>query len=173
MECKKINCVANHNGKCCTDVCKGELVKVIRFDDNLEQEDVIAAKSKFYEMMTKKMNKIELKPCPFCGRSDTLSIHEVIRRLDDTDIKQYTVICNTSGDNAGCGANCGYRHFAKQDAIEAWNKRAEKTGKWIIKKDRFNSTIAVCSVCGAENRAGNFPFCFECGAKMEGYENER
>ena len=126
MQCKKINCVANYNGKCCTDICKGELVKVIRFDDNLEQEDVIAAKSKFYEMMTKKMNKIELKPCPFCGRSDTLSINEVSQRLDDTDIKQYTVICNTSGDNAGCGANCGYRHFTKQDAIAAWNKRKEK-----------------------------------------------
>lgn len=127
MQCKKINCVANYNGKCCyTDVFKGGLVKVIRIDDNLELEDVIAAKSKFYEMMTKKMNKIELKPCPFCGRTDTLIIHEVSQRLDDTDIKQYTVICNTSGDNAGCGANCGYRHFTKQDAIAAWNKRKEK-----------------------------------------------
>lgn len=75
------------------------------------------------------MNKIELKPCPFCGRTDTLIIHEVSERLDDTDIKQYTVVCNTFGNNAGCGANCGYRHFTKQDAIAAWNKRAEKTGK--------------------------------------------
>lgn len=53
MECKKINCIANYNGKCCTGVCKGELVKFISFDDNIEQEDVIAAKSKFYEMMAK------------------------------------------------------------------------------------------------------------------------
>jgi len=172
MQCEKINCVANYNGKCCTNVCKGELVKVIRFDDNLEQEDVIAAKSKFYEMMTKKMNKIELKPCPFCGRTDTLIIHEVSQRLDDTDIKQYTVICNTSGDNAGCGANCGYRHFTKQDAIAAWNKRIEKTGKWIIKKDRFNSPYAVCSECGSANCTGTCNYCFECGAKMEEIENE-
>lgn len=116
------------------------------------------------------MDEIKLKPCPFCGRTDTLIIREVSQRLDDTDIKQYTVICNTSGDNAGCGANCGYRHFTKQDAIEVWNKRAEKTGKWIIKKDRFNSPYAVCSECGANNRAGNFKYCFDCGAKMEGYE---
>ena len=59
---------------------------------------------------------------------------------------------------------------AEMDAIAAWNKRAEKTGKWIVKKDRFNSTIAVCSECGANNRAGNFKYCFDCGAKMEGYE---
>ena len=72
------------------------------------------------------MSSIELKPCPFCGRTDTLIIHEVSQQLDDTDIKQYTVICNTSGDNAGCGANCGYRHFTKQAAIAAWNKRKEK-----------------------------------------------
>lgn len=116
------------------------------------------------------MNEIELKPCPFCGRADTLIIHEVSQRLDDTNIKQYIVICNTSGDNAGCGASCGYRHFTELDAIEAWNKRAEKTGKWIIKKDRFNSTCAVCSECGAYNRAVNFKYCFDCGAKMEGYE---
>ena len=117
------------------------------------------------------MNEIKLKPCPFCGRSDTLSINEVSQRLDDTDIKQYTVICNTSGDNAGCGANCGYRHFTKQDAMNAWNKRVEKTGKWIVKKDRFNSTVAVCSECGANNYAGNFKYCFECGVKMEETEN--
>ena len=129
MQCKKINCIANYNGKCCTDVCKGELVKFMFFDDILEQKDVITAKGKFYEMMTKKMNKIELKPCPFCGRTDKLIIHEVSQRLDDTDIKQYAVVCNTSGDNTGCGANCGYEHFTKQDAIAAWNKRVEKTGK--------------------------------------------
>lgn len=50
---QKINCIANYNGKCCTDVCKGELVKFIFFGDNFAQEDVRAAKGKFYEMMAK------------------------------------------------------------------------------------------------------------------------
>lgn len=117
------------------------------------------------------MSEIKLKPCPFCGRSDTLIINEVSQQLDDTDIKQYTVICNTSGDNAGCGANCGYRHFTKQDAIAAWNKRVERTGKWIIKKD--HSSYAVCSECGSTNYLiGTCNYCYKCGAKMEDNENE-
>ena len=35
------------------------------------------------------------------------------------------IVCNASGDNTGCGANCGYGHFTKQEAIEAWNRRAD------------------------------------------------
>ena len=69
----------------------------------------------------------QLKPCPFCGRTNKLIIHEVSHLLDGTGIKQYTVVCNASGDNTGCGANCGYWHFTKQEAIEAWNRRAKDT----------------------------------------------
>lgn len=71
----------------------------------------------------------QLKPCPFCGRTNKLIIHEMSQRLDDTDMKQYTVVCNASGDNTGCGANCGYGHFTKQEAIEAWNRRADNENK--------------------------------------------
>ena len=67
----------------------------------------------------------QLKPCPFCGRTNKLIIHEVRHLIDGTGIKQYTVVCNASGDNTGCGANCGYGHFTKQEAIEAWNRRAD------------------------------------------------
>ena len=66
---------------------------------------------------------IDLKPCPFCGRKDKLIVHEIKHELDNIEISQYTVVCDASGDNTGCGGNCGYGHFTKEEAIEAWNRR--------------------------------------------------
>lgn len=69
------------------------------------------------------MSDIKLKPCPFCGRIDKLIISEISHKIGDTKIKQYTVVCNASGDNTGCGASCGLGNFTEQEAIEAWNRR--------------------------------------------------
>ena len=60
----------------------------------------------------------QLKPCPFCGRTDKLIIHEVIHRLDDTDIKQYTIegrnIIGKPGARRPTGGNRGIYH-AKEE----------------------------------------------------------
>ena len=123
------------------------------------------------------MSEIKLKSCPFCGGKPYLETnHRAFINAKTTKVAFVRCkSCNARTERIPLEKYGKTSHSleAKLDAIAAWNKRAEKTGKWIVKKDRFNSTIAVCSVCGAENRAGNFPFCFECGAKMEGYENER
>ena len=68
----------------------------------------------------------KLKACPFCGRTDKLIIHEIKNTFDDIAVTQYTVVCNASGDNTGCGGNCGYGHFTEEEAIEAWNRRGIK-----------------------------------------------
>ena len=66
----------------------------------------------------------DLKPCPFCGRTDKLVFYETVQEFDDCKIHQYTIYCDASGDKTGCGASCGYQR-TKEEAIEAWNRRAD------------------------------------------------
>lgn len=58
------------------------------------------------------MNK-ELKPCPFCGGSNTVVYKE------DGD---YSICCDFR--NGGCGSASGYRE-KEIEAIETWNNRVE------------------------------------------------
>lgn len=60
----------------------------------------------------------ELLTCPFCGGEG------VAYRVPDYPKKigpRYSVICN------GCGASVTTIFQHKQDAIDAWNRRAERT----------------------------------------------
>jgi hypothetical protein len=42
----------------------------------------------------------------------------------------------------------------------------EKVGKWIVQDNTY--TRFKCSACGTENHSTRWPFCCQCGAKMEG-----
>lgn len=58
------------------------------------------------------MEKIELKPCPFCGESEYVTIQKMLTR-------EYWYV--------HCG-NCRCRtaqYLDRQEAIEAWNRRAD------------------------------------------------
>ena len=66
----------------------------------------------------------KLKPCPFCGKTDTLRI-----TYDFSNHKTYKqVVCDWNLD--GCGASSGWREChddndRTKEAVEAWNKRAD------------------------------------------------
>jgi Lar family restriction alleviation protein len=77
----------------------------------------------------------ELKPCPFCGESNTLFVADQ-NELEQTDdpVKNpyFTVVCSvneleteTPNWKAGCGASGGYRP-TKEEAISAWNSRTKE-----------------------------------------------
>lgn len=59
------------------------------------------------------MNKIELKPCPFCG---------------STKIKLWHSPFGVGGRCENCGASSGYETKfngeTREDAAKAWNRRA-------------------------------------------------
>lgn len=67
-----------------------------------------------------------LKPCPFCGKIDTVGVF----REDDVtpELKEvssapwgYAVLCDAQA--GGCGSSSGYKSN-KKDAIKLWNGRA-------------------------------------------------
>ena len=72
----------------------------------------------------------ELKPCPFCGGTQLFvgTIAE-IEMMDEghTDYllksQNYAVVCNYI--EGGCGASSGGDARSEEEAIEAWNRRAE------------------------------------------------
>jgi len=54
----------------------------------------------------------QLRACPFCGQD--------VAKVEEDPYKVY-VVCNYH--EGGCGATSGYHH-SKEEAIEAWNRRA-------------------------------------------------
>lgn len=104
----------------------------------------------------------ELKPCPFCGETEHL---EIVKLEDSMHPRQYEVVC--AMDSGGCGGSAGYRS-SKQDAIDVWNTRYERTCKFIEVGDDYDEIYAQvykCSNCGVENIGTAF-FCPNCGAKI-------
>lgn len=56
----------------------------------------------------------KLKPCPFCGETELIGVY--FRRFFNMDFHYgYCLICGARGP----------RNIDKQEAIEAWNRRAE------------------------------------------------
>lgn len=75
----------------------------------------------------------ELKPCPHCGKTESLRVGTDADFDDvdeDTVTGWYQVCCSayqdySSGRNdGGCGAASGYAP-TREEAIEKWNRRAE------------------------------------------------
>ena len=109
----------------------------------------------------------ELKPCPFCGKSEHL---EILKIEDSKHPKHYKVTCDiTSG---GCGGIGGYR-FSNQEAIEAWNTRFEPTcgeprGFIECDEDNFgNPSFAElwCEYCDIE-LDHEWKHCPSCGRRV-------
>lgn len=64
------------------------------------------------------MQKIDLLPCPFCGKLETLRMiylpstkHELV----------YHVVCDAV--SGGCGASTGWNHETPEEAAKEWNTR--------------------------------------------------
>ena len=100
----------------------------------------------------------KLLPCPFCGGE------AVLVPTSGTTVREWFVTCG----NLECGVlACKTRRFySEEEAIEAWNTRAERTCNRVP----FGRTL-VCSECGAgmgkaAERYVYLNYCPHCGAKV-------
>lgn len=141
----------------------------------------------------------ELKPCPFCGGTK-LKVERKSRLagwngLDmRVEMHTYSVRCNTcharGGAVGGRVMNERFTRCAKlpdwattdkaleAKAIKAWNRRADNVapvvhGRWVDGLE--------CSICGADRPTDgprdviwgeDCKFCYSCGAKMDGGDND-
>lgn len=112
---------------------------------------------------------MELKPCPFCGANAEMRYHPSCMR--DPSHRAWEVGCSI------CDARVGNTIYAigktRDEAIAAWNTRAERTCK--LPETRidhgsieYNGTTEWrrCSGCGAEVLAYPARYCPKCGAKV-------
>ena len=60
------------------------------------------------------MPKIDLLPCPFCGKVEALRMERIPF--------VYNLVCAVA--NGGCGASTGWNHATPEEAVKSWNTRA-------------------------------------------------
>lgn len=87
-------------------------------------------------------SKIDLLPCPFCGKLETLIMMYVPSEKHEL---VYHVVCDAI--NGGCGASTGWYHETPEEAAKAWNTRASC---WIPCSERMpeKSTSVLISAQG-------------------------
>ena len=108
----------------------------------------------------------ELKPCPCCGSSNGLYV------LQEDEYGEWSVFCDMCKTSFHNENHCDTR----EDAISAWNRRAERTCHPVdYHIDIDEGFIAsTCSECGEllvnfdfeQNPPKPVGYCPNCGAKV-------
>lgn len=114
-----------------------------------------------------------LKPCPFCGGD--AHVKEVVSACE----MLYTVGCS---DSECMGYETWLLKPTKEEAIAAWNRRADRTCRNVSEWNSPELFDFKCSECGAEvcsDEMGKSPlvvdedeedlrYCPSCGARVVG-----
>jgi len=110
------------------------------------------------------MSEIKLEPCPFCGGEAELK--DMTFEIEGMNVgKTYFVECEN-----GC-----MEYFkTRKEAVEAWNKRAERHGHWeTYESEKTYADFSFWSVkalsCSECKRLvlNSSDYCPHCGARME------
>lgn len=112
----------------------------------------------------------ELKPCPCCGSSNGLYV------LQDEKYGEWSVFCDMCKTSFHNENHCDTR----EEAISAWNRRAERTcrivlmdmagnppyrtGDWIL--DALSDGCSECGYPFGTLNKGKPNYCPHCGARV-------
>ena len=102
----------------------------------------------------------DLKPCPFCGGEAS------VKMWCEPDTP-FLVMCESCKSSV--------KDYATEaEAIEAWNRRDERTAKVESRKWRKDLTLigggswsGKCQECGRWVKSNECTYCPKCGARLE------
>lgn len=102
----------------------------------------------------------ELKPCPLGCPKSHIKVYTRKITSEHFEAKLQCNKCDISIARSGATEEC-----ALENAIQAWNTRAERTCKPKWKRDSQGYLTLVCDMCHKPiDYTDNF--CAECGAKV-------
>ena len=101
----------------------------------------------------------ELLPCPWCGKKPELAHYETF------DNDEWAVACVGECCEIQPATNS---YFTREQAIEAWNTRAERTCHRVLDEELANTpgwhVKHRCSSCG--EKLADVSYCPNCGARV-------
>ena len=111
----------------------------------------------------------------YIKRDDALELYEMVldsyKDSGTLNIELASVIADkelhVSGDDAIADFNLeieGWRNDFKK--IKSADVAPIRHGRWVD-TNRYGFPVMECSECGAQTGTLNFPYCFNCGAKMD------
>ena len=111
----------------------------------------------------------ELKPCPFCGGENLIGYYPL-----DHDLERGCVVEQSNTyqiDCQDCDCCFMFEEKAEEEAISAWNRRAERTCHNVMGSPKTCAFWPIprfkCSLCGVEYTLTEYPnYCPNCGAKV-------
>lgn len=103
----------------------------------------------------------ELKACPLCGSS--------ARVYDDGygDLDSVPAWIAACDDEDGCGCQTTFFDM-REEAVAAWNRRAERTCRKVPGRMKYGRRMPECSECGQSLGDKRWKYCPNCGAKVVG-----
>ena len=112
----------------------------------------------------------ELRPCFFCEHDEARVI--VVDEVTDAGAEEATVPLYAASCPY-CGAR-GPMALSEDEAVEAWNRRAERTCRMTfddVSSSLYSGPMLKCSKCGAcvpREFSGPYNYCPSCGARVVG-----
>lgn len=118
---------------------------------NLSGERQVALQRRAEERANQGGSMQELKPCPCCGSSNGLYV------LQDEKYGEWSVFCDMCKTSFHNENHCDTR----EEAISAWNRRAERTCRIVLMDMAGNPLYRT----GTLNK-GKPNYCPHCGARV-------
>ncbi|WP_165170651.1 Lar family restriction alleviation protein [Adlercreutzia sp. ZJ242] len=109
---------------------------------------------------------IALESCPFCGGEARL-LEAAPEDNEHLPFRHFTVYCRGCKTMIGTVMHNQTDFFdTPQEAISAWNRRAERTCRKVPGRMKYGERRPKCSECGYSLGDERWAYCPKCGSKV-------